>query len=276
MRLAVSNIAWPSGADAEAAAILQKHGVQGLEIAPTKIWPRPLEAAPGDVRAYRAWWEERGLPIVAFQALLFGRLDLTVFGEPSVRRQTLDYLDGIFALAEQLGAGPLVFGSPKNRQVGQRPTGEIEAIAREFFTELAQRAERHHVILCLEPNPPEYGCDFATCAADALTVVRRVGRPGFGLHLDAGAMTLSRDPIAETFASASSCWRHFHVSEPFLRPIGTGATAHAEFAAALRARGYDGWISIEMAEPREQGPWQDALDRALTVTRQQYGFARTI
>ena len=33
------------------------------------------------------------------------------------------------ALAGALGAGPLVFGSPKNRKVGGRPRAEVDAIA---------------------------------------------------------------------------------------------------------------------------------------------------
>src|SRR4051812_10329496 len=54
MRLAISNIAWPVGADDEAAPLLNAHGVEGVELALTKIWPEPLDASAADVRAYRA------------------------------------------------------------------------------------------------------------------------------------------------------------------------------------------------------------------------------
>ncbi len=269
MRLAVSNIAWPAGADAAAATLLTRHGVQGVEIAPTKVWPKPLEARSEEIRAYRCWWEDRGLPIVAFQALLFGRPELTIFADSSARRQTLDYLTGIFALAGQLGATALVFGSPKNRKIGNLQPVEVDKIAVSFFSEAAALAERHHVVFCLEPNPTEYSCDFVTCGAQAVSLAALVNRSGFGVHLDAGAMTLSRDPIEETFVSAAPYWKHFHVSEPFLRPIGTGGVAHAQFATALGDSGYRGWISIEMTEPHEE-PWQGVLERALTTTRREY------
>src|SRR4051812_46579534 len=113
MRLAISNIAWPSGDDAVVAPLLVEHGAEGVELAPTKVWPRPLEASAAEVRAYRAWWERRGLRLVALQALLFGRPDLTLFGDPATRRRTVDYLKGMISLAAALGAGPLVFGAPR-------------------------------------------------------------------------------------------------------------------------------------------------------------------
>jgi len=39
MKLAVSNIAWPREQDAAVADLLREHGVRGIEVAPTKVWP---------------------------------------------------------------------------------------------------------------------------------------------------------------------------------------------------------------------------------------------
>ena len=55
---------------------------------------------------------DRGVSVVALQALLFGRPDLVLFESPERRSATLDYLEGVLRLASWLGAGPLVFGSP--------------------------------------------------------------------------------------------------------------------------------------------------------------------
>ena len=87
MRLAVSNIAWPADQDAAVAGVLRDLGVTGIEVAPTKVWPRPLEASPTEIEDYRAFWEARGFEIVAAQALLFGRPDLTLFESEAARRQ---------------------------------------------------------------------------------------------------------------------------------------------------------------------------------------------
>ena len=43
MKLAVSNIAWEPDEDEAVYTLMQKYGVTGVEIAPTKIWDRPNE-----------------------------------------------------------------------------------------------------------------------------------------------------------------------------------------------------------------------------------------
>jgi len=120
-RLAVSNLAWEPDQDDKIAKLLRSEHVTGIEIAPTKWRPRPLEATAADVAAYRRAWDDRGLTIVSLQSLLFGRPDLQLFGDDTVRRAMLDYLRGMVDLAVALGAGVLVFGSPKNRLRGELP-----------------------------------------------------------------------------------------------------------------------------------------------------------
>jgi len=126
MRLAISNLAWPAGADGAVASLLQSHGVQGVELALTKVWPEPLTVPAAEFRAYRDGWQRHGVRVVALQALLFGKPHLTLFGGEQVRRETFEYLAGMIERAGLLGAGVLVFGSPKNRQrqgLGQRQYG---------------------------------------------------------------------------------------------------------------------------------------------------------
>ena len=271
MRLAVSNIAWPAEADELVAAILRGHGVQGVEIAPTKTWPQPLEASPASVRAYRETWEERGLPIVSMQALLYGRPELTIFDDVATRRRTRDYLAGIIELAAELGAKALVFGSPKSRRRGSLTPEKADEIAIPFFREMGRIAAERGIDFCLEPNPVDYGCDYATRAAEGLDLVCRADQEGFGLHLDAAAMMLAGDAPAESIARAGTRLRHFHASEPFLAPIGSAVVDHQLFAQALRACRYDRWVSIEMKQA--DGDWLGALVRAVSIVQEHYGAA---
>ena len=91
MRLAVSNIAWPREQDAAVADVLAGLGVSGIEVAPTKIWPKPLEATDADVAAARRFWADRGIEIVAAQALLFGRPGLPLFESAETRQRMRDW-----------------------------------------------------------------------------------------------------------------------------------------------------------------------------------------
>jgi D-psicose/D-tagatose/L-ribulose 3-epimerase len=270
MRLAVSNIAWPPEADEAAARLLADHGVTGVEIAPARVCERPWESPPGRAAAYRRFWEDRGLPIVAMQALLFGRPELALFGEASVRRGLRDHLVAIIDLAVALGAERLVFGSPKNRLRGGLGRMQAEALAIPFFRELGRRAADRGVWLCIEPNPADYGCDFLVDAREVIRFVERVGEPGLGVHLDAGAMRLAGESPAEVVARAGHRWRHFHASEPHLAAVGDGGVDHVAVGAALRQVGYDGFVSVEMIQGPAGTSWRDRLSRALGIVRAAY------
>jgi sugar phosphate isomerase/epimerase len=268
MRLAISNIAWPTERESIVANELSRLGVHGVEVAPTKTWPRPLEATERDATAYRRFWERHGLPIVALQALLFERPDFRLFGVVHQRAEMTAYLAGIFRLARWLGAEVLVFGSPKNRLRGPLTDEETGSIAVPFFRELSRLAADQEVTLCIEPNPSAYGCDYVRRAEEGIELVRAVNQPGFGLHLDAAGMTLSGDDPAIIFPSALPCWRHFHVSEPYLAPVGSGMD-HEPLASALRASGYDRWVSIEMKVPAAGFSLND-IERAVGLVRERY------
>jgi D-psicose/D-tagatose/L-ribulose 3-epimerase len=269
MCLAVSNIAWPVGADAEAALLLREQGATGVELALTKVWSDPLAASAVEVARCRRWWEARGLRVVALQALLFGKPELVLFGTPAARRATIEYLRGIIGQAARLGARALVFGSPGNRKRGALPWAEARAIAVAFFHELGEAARDCGVTLCIEPNPAEYGCDFVTGAAEAIDLVDVVASPGFAVHLDSAALTLAGDGPAGVAAAGERC-RHFHASTPFLAGVPGGGVDHAGLARALAAQHYRGWVSIEMSESRLQPNWQEGVRRALVFVRDTY------
>lgn len=270
MRLAISNIAWRPEEDSAVAFIMAEHHVTRLEVAPTVMWPNPLAVAMPEALTYRRWWEDRGITIVAMQALLYGRSDLTIFGTESARLATLDYLTAIVRLGGWLGATRLVLGSPANRRVGDLASEERQRIAVEFFRRAGHAALENGTTLCLEPNPPQYACDFVNSAREARDLIGRVGSTGFGLHLDSGAMTLQGEAPDEV--TAGELPLHFHISEPFLARLGSGETNHAGFVRVLSAGHYGGVCSIEARRPT-QGSVLDEVSRNLAFAAETYGLA---
>ena len=269
MNISISNIAWKNDEEAAVAAFLQEAGIAGVDVAYTKFWPSPTDATPADLQNYRAFWEQHGIQIIGMQSLIYGRPDLMLFGDPAIREQMADYLRDVMPLAGKLGARPLVFGSPKNRTKGEMPDAEAMDIAAEFFSTLAQTAQQENVILCIEPNPAEYACDFICTTAPALELVRRVNHPHFRLHLDAAIMSMNGENIEQALDSAADVLAHFHVSEPHLGVISEGTVDHRRFAAALRSIGYQGWTAIEMRSGWKS-PDLDAVRTALNYTLEVY------
>lgn len=274
MRLAVSNIAWPPEDDGEAAAILVEGGVAAVEVTPARVSGGAEPPDPQRVQQYRRFWEDRGLPIVAMQALLFGHGDLVLFGDPAIRGRLLDHLSAVIDLAAAVGAANLVFGSPRNRSRGAIDRGTAEAIAERFFRQLAGRAADRGVNILIEPNPPAYGCDFLVDARETIAFVGRVNAKGLGVHLDAAALHLAGEDPEEAARTAGPRLRHFHASEPGLVPLGEGGVDHVPIASALHDAGYEGYVSIEMLQARDGGSWQERLRRAIARAQAAYGDAR--
>lgn len=265
---AISNIAWDPAEDEAVAALMQRYGVRGLEIAPAKVHNPPVEASTDEIRDYRRRWEDRGISLCAMQALLFGAPYTAIFEGEELRNTMLDYLAQVFAMAGQLGATSLVFGSPKNRKRGNMEYDAAFAGAVTFFREAGRRAADHGVVLCIEPNPAYYECDFVQTSAEGMALVEAVDHPGFGLHLDAAGMALSKENIAESLERCAGKFRHFHVSEKDLAGIGAGSVDHAAVGAALKKSGYDGWISMEM-RPGE-GSALGRIEQAFEIATQYY------
>lgn len=244
-RLAASNIAWEPIEDDAVAAVLESHGFTGVEIAPTKRWESPIEASRKDIAAYRAEWAKRGLTIVAMQALLFGRSDLQLFGSSVVRRALREYMTGLIEMAHGLGAQALVFGSPKNRKRGKMPMAEANEIACEFFRELGALAVSRDCVICIEPNPPSYDCDFVNTTAEAVALCEAIGSRGVKVNGDGGAMAMLNEDPTTIIEHAPGWFGHFHASEPQLAEVSDGPFQRAA-AAALHTANYTGWVSLEM------------------------------
>lgn len=270
MKTAISNIAWTEQEDAIAAESMQGGGVGGLEVAPSRLWSDPLSVTDAQVSACLDFWRRHGIRIVAMQALLFGQPQLRLFGSDAERAELMDYLDGIMALAGRLGLVPMVFGSPKNRARGSLRMEEALEIATGFFREAGQKARGHGVRLCIEPCPPQYDCDFITTAGEAVDLVERVDDPGFAVHLDAAAMHMVGEDCAAAVAGSIHVLGHVHASEPQLGPLGEGGVDHHALAAALRASGYRGYVSVEMRHVRERDPRAE-LTRVVALLQEVYG-----
>ena len=271
MKIALSNIAWDRSEDLAIAELMQANSVVGLDVAPGKLADNPLTIDAREIAEYIDFWKTNDVQIVGMQSMLYGHPELRLFADSEARQQTSDYLKAIILLAERLGVGPMVFGSPKNRQIGDMAYDEAFESAAEFFSDIADFAHEHSTTLCLEPNPVQYSCDFINTTEEALTLVKRVNHPGFRLHLDSAIMTMNGENIESALSDAIDWLAHFHISEPQLGVVkADGEVNHKVFAENLRSLGYDQWISIEM-----RGGWTapdaESIEEALKFVTQIYG-----
>lgn len=269
MRLSVSNIAWDSQDDPAVVSLLNRNGVDAIDVAPGKYFSDFAATSAAEIDAVRHWWSDQGIEIVGMQALLFGSKGLNLFGNPSVRERMLDYLGSVCRIARGLGARFLVFGSPRNRDRGGLDSSATAEIAYDFFRRLGDIAADEHTVICLEPNPPIYGANFMTDVATTSEVVRTVDHPAIRMQLDVGALTLNSESAAAVLASDADLVAHIHASEPELKVLGDCGTDHGPVSSAIRKFCPDRVVTVEMRKD-DHAPLP-SLERAIQFAQRWYG-----
>ncbi len=265
MKPAVSNIAWPAADDEAALKMLQASGMKHIEIAPTRHWPDLTQVDESAAGGFAEKLHQQGFSICAFQALLFGKPELQVLG-PDDGHACLAYLESVCRLAGWMGAKALVFGSPKNRLRGNLSHEAALTKATKFFLVLGDAAIKHKVVVCIEPNPSAYGCDFIQTANEAAALVELVNSPGIRMNLDMGELIMNGTDVGRAVEELLPYAGHFHVSEPMLEPFDSNRDAHQQAASALKKACYQGIVSLEMKSPAGGLPVvNDALQNMLRI-----------
>ena len=234
--------------------LLNLHGMDAIDIAPGKYFPQPSSATEKEILDVKHWWSARGVEITGMQALLFGTAGLNVFGTFEVQVALLDHLDGVCRIGGVLGATRIVFGSPKNRDRSGLDDAQTMEVATAFFRKVAQSAERHGVIVCLEPNPTRYGANFMCTSDETAAVVESIAHPSIKMQLDTGALTINGENPDAVLKAHSKLVGHIHASEPDLVPLGDGDTRHDLMATAIAEYLPHHLVTIEMVATKTEPP----------------------
>ncbi len=241
MRFAISNIAWEAKDDGRLLKALPAHGIEALEIAPTRIFPETPYQRLDEARAWaRELKESAGLPVCSMQSIWYRRSE-RIFGSDEEIAALVQYTREAVLFAEAVGCPNLVFGSPKNRIV---PAGRTPEEATGFFREIGDFAAAHDAAIALEAVPTSYGTNFLNRTAELFDFVTMVGSEGLKMNLDFGTMLTNGEDVSD-IARYIPLVNHVHISENALVGV-ERRPEHRVFIGALRAAGYDRCVSIEM------------------------------
>lgn len=243
MKLAISNIAWDQKNDKEIYCYMRQLGIEGLEIAPTRVFPdNPYER----LEEAKIWKRDLalnyGFEIPSMQSIWYGRQE-KLFGNNEERQILIDYTKKAIDFAEAIGCKNLVFGCPKNRNVSD---GQNSLQAVPFFKEIGDYAYLHHTVIGMEANPTIYNTNYINDTVAAIDLIKQINSKGFLLNLDLGTMIQNKEEIKELEGNVSLI-NHVHISEPGLKPI-EERILHKELYNLLSSETYNGFISIEMGK----------------------------
>lgn len=219
-------------------------GYDGVEIAPFTFASHVAEISEADRHEIRSIAEYNGLQINALHWLLVSPPGLHINAKDEAKRQeTTEYLRQLIHFAGDLGAGVMIFGSPKARFIEDdfESAWQRTMVA---YRQVLPDLEKRGVLLCQEALPlPD--CDFIQTTAEAMKMVRAVNHPNFRLMLDAKSMSAEKSTPAQLIREYGREAVHFHANDANLRAPGYGETDFIAIAKALREVEYSHWVSLE-------------------------------
>lgn len=251
MKLSISNIAWSAAEDETYYKILQKKGVLGLEIAPTKLFGKAPYEKTDEAKEWSKWLKYKyNLEVSSMQSIWFGRQE-RLFVDSEDRNILLAYTKNAIEFAESINCHNIVFGCPKNRN---RDGINVNEIAMEFFGVIGDYAYEHNTVIAMEANPTIYGTDYINTTTEAIKLVKMVGSKGFKVNLDFGTIIENQEGLSEIEGFVDII-NHVHISEPHLAVI-KQRDEHLELKKILEKDLYANYISIEM---KDSGRKEDIL-----------------
>ncbi len=249
MNLSISNIAWEAKYDDEMYVFLKEKKINGLEIAPTRIF----QEAPYDHLEEAHKWaktlkNDYHLVIPSMQSIWYGHTE-RIFGSEEERKILIDYTKKAILFAESIECKNLVFGNPKNRD-----TDDIKKnmpIALDFFKEIGDFAFEHHTCIALEANPPIYNTRFMNMTKQAVEMAYKVNSNGIKVNVDLGTILYNNERL-EYLTQIAEYINHIHISEPGLKCIARREKNHSALLHFAKECVPDVFVSVEMGKQNIQ------------------------
>jgi sugar phosphate isomerase/epimerase len=167
--------------------------------------------------------------------------------EPNYRQVRIDHTKRALDLCADLGA-PHITTEPG----GPIAPGQSRQDAIDLFVEvlkpLAQHAHDKGVLLLIEPEPEL----LLETTDQYLEVAERLNAPSIGLNFDVGHAFCVREDLPKAIAKLAPHIRHYHLEDIAATRVhhhlvpGTGAIDFKAVISAIRATGYDGWLTVEL------------------------------
>ncbi|MDJ0628726.1 MAG: sugar phosphate isomerase/epimerase [Rhodobacter sp.] len=241
MKIGFCMLLWTTSVDESHKALLEDikaTGYDGVEIP-------VFDGTPDDYAAIGRMLDGIGLGRTAISVI--PNLDQHPLSEdPADRQRGVDYLKWLIDCAAALGADGI--GGPLHQTLGHfSGAGTTEAEfdrAREVHARAGDHAQAQGQVIALEAIN-RFESYFANTQDDLCAYTRSLDHPAIRTMYDTFHANLEeRDPVAAFIRNAGDIV-HVHISENDRGVPGRGHVPWAETFRAIKASGYDGWLTIE-------------------------------
>lgn len=261
--LSISNIAWKTEFDSEVLALMFNEGFCFIDIAPTKFFPEFSFDSSSRWNNFSELLRNHNIDVWGSQSLLFGKTDWQLF-DSNYTNMMFEHLRQLITECSRLGVKRFVFGSPKNRHMLGKSREECDELAIIFFQRLHEICRETSTVLCLEPNPVQYGGDYLTSFKETVDLVKQINRLTVLCQFDTGAIFMNNGHLLSEFENNEEFVGHVHLSKPNLKVIDREDLSWLRDIAKLLQRSDRHYIpAIEMLS--SQPEMTDEIKLALEV-----------
>jgi sugar phosphate isomerase/epimerase len=256
MRLAFSTNAYLKHPFDEAASRIAAIGYDGLELLADVPHAWPAGLLDVQKRAILQAMERSRLAFSNINAFMMNAINdrrqpywypSFIEPEPHYRQVRIDHTKRALDLCAELGA-PHITTEPGGPIAPGQSRQEAINLFVEVLKPLAQHAHEKGVLLLIEPEP-----DLLLETTDQyLEVAERLNAPSIGLNFDVGHAFCVREDLSRAIAKLAPHIRHYHLEDIAATRVhhhlvpGTGAIDFSAVVSAIRATGYDGWLTVEL------------------------------
>ncbi len=276
MRIGFCMLLWTTQVGEEHRPLLEDLKATGYDGVEVPIF----DPDPDALAAVGRMLDEIGLERTAISALGDPAAD-PLSPDPAVRAAAVAHLQRVVDCTHVLGARQL--GGPLHQVLGQfsgtAPTEAERERAREVHRAVGDHAAERGVVIALEAVN-RFESYFATTMGELAAYLDGVGHPAItGMYDTFHANLEERDPVAALRDNRRHV-AHVHISENDRGVPGRGHVPWEETFAAIRASGYDGWLTIEAfgrGLPELAAAtriWRDLAESPEAVYREGYAHIR--
>jgi len=242
LKYGVHSMLWAERFDADPEPVVKKAKKLGFDAIEIYVSPAQIETFNKE-RVKKALQKEK-LECIGSTALTL-ETDITS-SDKATRKRGIDFLQKAGKLFSELG-GNLVTGVTYiawGKIVGRGRTEGEWTNSAESLKEACRLVREYGIVLGIEPVN-RFETYFLNTAADAVKLVKQVGEPNIGVHLDTFHMNIEEKSYYHPIVSTGKLLCHVHCCENDRGIAGTGTVNWDEVFKGLAEIGYDRWITLE-------------------------------
>jgi D-psicose/D-tagatose/L-ribulose 3-epimerase len=276
MKIGFCMLLWTTAVTADHRALLEDIRATGYDGVEVPVFG----GTPDDFARIGRMLDAIGLERTAISVIPTAEID-PLSADPARRRAAVEYL--VWAAECTAALGATCIGGPLHQVLGQfsgaAPTEDERRRAREVHRTAGDVAARHGVIFVLEAVN-RFESYFVNTMDDLCAYVATVDHPSIAAMYDTFHANIEEADPVSAFVRNAAAVRHIHLSENDRGVPGRGHVPWEDTFRAVRASGYDGWLTVEAfgrglpelaAATRV---WRDFAESPEAVYREGYRFIR--